>query len=391
MSAVGAIPTPEELAREYETRLAQSARAHYTNQQLLDDWMEYMRPMIAPSSVKTWMSRSRILAQWLDARAYHILSATRKEALDYRGWLHEGKYARRSANAKPLQATTLHKSLSHASLFCNYLRDARGIMRLNPFTDVVKAFVKQHKSELQPELRGLSEDDARAILEGAEGLDDFALFLFLLKTGVRRDEAARVRVDQIDWQAHTVNLEAHAKRSYNKAYFDDEAAYFLKLKVERNKKLFPGNPYLWPSPRCKGKGMLPEALNTQVKDMVKRSPLAKTIKDWSSGKEKVTAHTSRRAFTSWLKKARASAPLGCPSHIVATLRGDSLRSRSELVPDPTQGIYTKLGTVDGIDELRYWYDKCMPQLGARDAWERVLPATWDAKSIAALIRSAGQA
>ncbi|MFA5860782.1 MAG: hypothetical protein WDA16_03715 [Candidatus Thermoplasmatota archaeon] len=46
---------------------------------------------------------------------------------------------------------------------------------------------------------------------------------------------------------------------------------------------------------------------------------------------------------------------------------------------------------ESLDELRYWYDKCMPQIGARDAWERVLPATWDAKSIAALIRSAAQA
>lgn len=43
---------------------------------------------------------------------------------------------------------------------------------------------------------------------------------------------------------------------------------------------------------------------------------------------------------------------GCPPHIVAILRGDSLRSRSELISEPTQGIYTKMGKKGGVDKLR---------------------------------------
>jgi hypothetical protein len=96
----------------------------------------------------------------------------------------------------------------------------------------------------------------------------------------------------------------------------------------------------------------------------------------------ITPPTNRRGYTSVLKRR------GCPSHVVATLRGDSLLTRSELTPDPTQGIYTKYGTLEGKPELRYWYDKTMPQVGAREIWARVMPTRKTAATVAGLIRAA---
>ena len=57
-----------------------------------------------------------------------------------------------------------------------------------------------------------------------------------------------------------------------------------------------------------------------------------------------------------------------------------------MIPDPTQGIYTKFGEVEGVDELRYWYDRCTPRLGAVAIWEGLAPDAWNATSIEALIR-----
>jgi integrase len=382
MSSV--LPTPEDLAREYETKLHASARAHYTNDQLLGDYFEHMLPMLAPSSVETWRNRNAVFQRWLTARGLHVLSLTSKEAHDYKAWVTAGNGGKRRA----LCATSVHRNLSHASLVCKYLRDERGLTRVNPFASVTRAYFKQHKAEMRPDLRALTEEEAQAMLEAAECLDDFVLLLFLAKTGLRRDEAASVRMETIDWEARTVLLDAHSKRSFRTAYFDEELAHFLRLKVTRNQKAFPGNPFLWPSPR-KGAHLSGLTINRRVKLLARKSRFARSVKDWKSGREKVTAHTTRRAFTSWLKRARSTAPQGCPSHVVATLRGDSIRARSELIPDPTQGIYTKFGQVDGKDELRYWYDKCMPMLGARAIWEEKMPATWNAKSVQALIRGVG--
>jgi integrase len=208
------------------------------------------------------------------------------------------------------------------------------------------------------------------------------LALVLVKTGIRREECAGLCMDWINWQERTILLAPHRKRTHRKAYFDEEAEHFLRLKCEKNRKECPGNPYLWPSPEKPGQHVVSDVLAEGFKRMVKNSPLGPTIHDWTDRMQKITLHTGRRAFTSWLKTN------GCPPHIVAILRGDSLRSRSELVSETTQGGYTKMGKKGGVDELRYWYDKTMPRIGAREAWESITPSVAQATTVASLLRVA---
>lgn len=88
-----------------------------------------------------------------------------------------------------------------------------------------------------------------------------------------------------------------------------------------------------------------------------------------------------------LKRKRATAPEGVPGHVVAVLRGDSLLGNNENTPETTQGYYTKFAKVEGVDEARWWYDRGMPKVGAREAWERVMPSRRNAVSVAGLLRA----
>jgi len=316
----------------------------------------------------------------------HALSITKKEALEYAKWLAEGSYSGRRRDAvergERLNPSSIRNHLKYAALFYDYLRDVRGLATTNPFRVANRTFTKQHRAHMHPDLRALDEVEVASILERAETLDDFTSVLALFKTGVRRDELVHMREERIDWEARTILLDAHPKRTFLKVYFDDELAWALRLQVDQNHRLHPGNPYLWPSRRDDHQPIRAEQLNTRVRTMAQASSAFQSVKDWRRGKDRVTAHTFRRAFTSILKTN------GCPSHVVARLRGDSLTARSELILDPTQGIYTKFGKKGGVDELRHWYDKTMPTVGAREIWSRLAPEPLHTRDIAALIRSA---
>src|SRR5581483_1276858 len=369
----------EDLTRQYQAELSRLARQQFTNAALRQDWLDYTIPRLAEQSRQAWKTSSARLIEWADGAGIHVLNVQRKDAAAFIAWVLKGEYEGRRGEG-PLSAPHALNIISGASLFYDYLKDVRGLLHANPFASLIAAFKKDHREELKSELRGLDPEEGYQILLGAEGLDDFLLGLLLVKTGVRRTECATIRMERIDWQERSITLESHRKRTHNKVLFDEETEYFLRLKCEKNKRLFPGNPYLWADKG--GKHVPTETLALWWRRMIQNSSVGRAIKNWKDPMQKITLHTGRRAFTSWLKSN------GCPSHVVARLRGDSLRSRSELVADPTQGIYTKFGKKGGVDELRYWYDKCMPKLGAREAWDELTPSVATASSVAALFRAA---
>lgn len=375
-------PNVEDLTREYRARLAELALSQYRNEEIVEEWLGYVVPGLMPKTATDWRRFCNHLLEWLRLNKVHILTMTRREVNLYVQWLEVGQYEGRRGKT-PLKPAVILHHMTTGSLLFRYLRDVRGLMAVDPFADAGKTYKKNHRSELRPDLRAVDENDVGVILQGAQTLDDFTMELGLFKTGARCAEMASARRDMIDWKARIIHATPHRKRTFNKLLFDEEFEHFLRLKLERNDRLWPGNPYIWPSPKIPGGHIDPDTVVVWVTEMVKNSPLGATITDWTDPQQKIKPHTNRRGFTSVLKRR------GCPSHVVATLRGDSLLTRSELTPDPTQGIYTKYGKLDGVSELRYWYDKCMPQVGARETWERICPRVVDAASVDDLLRSIG--
>lgn len=374
----------EELNREYHARITEAARATFTNAQLVEAWLDHQAGSITESGRECWQTCSAHLVEYLAGRDLHVLSMNDVDAQAFAKWVETAPYAGRKKKGPLKAGSVLNHILAGSSLF-GYLVSRR-LALSNPFFPLIRSFKKKRRNDLRPDLRALDEAEVPLLLEACEGLDDFTLTLLLFKTGVRREEAVSIEMSEIEWDQRLIHIKPHPRRTFLKALFDEELGHFLKLLCERNRKLHPGNPWLFPSRQRKGWHVNPSYVNARFKRIVGRSRLAPTIKNKATD---ITTHTFRRSFTSVLKRRRETAPSGCPSHIVAVLRGDSLRSRSELTPDATQGIYTKLGTVEGEPELRFWYDRCMPQVGARKAWENLAPNREIAATVAALIRAMG--
>lgn len=373
-------PSVEDLTREYHAKIAQAALHQYRNEDLLRDWWDHVEGSLAPTTRKDWRRFSGRLLAWLTKTRGHLLKTGHKEANAFRAWVEEAKYEDKRGTTPPRPAVVLNH-ICVAGLIFDYLRDIRGLVLVNPFPDVYRVYKKHHRSELHPDLRAFDEDEAAQVLEGADTLEDFTMNLTLAKTGIRREEYVRIQESHIDWRNQLINIQPHPKRTYLQAYFDDELEYFLRLKVEQNHRLYPGNRYLSPSPLKRGAPINACTVTYTVKKVAKNSPVGVLITDWKDPQQNVTAHTWRRTFTSILKRN------GCPDHITAVLRGDSLLHESELVKEPTQGYYTKFAKKGGKPELRYWYEKCAPKLRARETWERLTPRAVDAQSMKELARA----
>jgi integrase len=365
-----------DLTREYQARLTEAARREFSNAQLAAAYHEYQlnEGQLEDGTVRT---NVRHFIEWLDRHGLHVLSVGREEAQAFVKWLPTGDYPGRRKQT-PLKAGAVLAHIRVASGLFNFLVDVRRLAMGNPFADVQRGFKRRHKSELRPDLRAVYENDVAMLLAAAEDLDSFTLELFLFKTGARITEALSVRMDQINWQERTISVDPHPKRTWPKLYFDEETEYFLRLKCEKNKREYPGNPYLWPSRKNRMGHLTDDTARKMLNRLLHASPLGATVTGQESN---ITPHTRRRGFTSVLKRN------GCPSHIVAVLRGDSLIARSELTPDPTQGIYTKFGKVGGRPELRYWFEKTMPHVGAREIWERAMPTRASAQDVRGLVRA----
>lgn len=191
-------PTPEDVTREYQAKLAAAVRARYTNADLMEAWMEYQRPALAERTRSSWETFAKHGLEWLTKKKHHALSVTRNEALGFVSWLEAGEYEGRRNDAGKLAASTILNHLTFLDLMYDYLRDVRGLLTVNPFAGVVKVFIKQHKSELRPELRGMDEQETAIMLEGAEKLDELLTGVFLFKSGVRREEFVKIRTDRIN-------------------------------------------------------------------------------------------------------------------------------------------------------------------------------------------------
>lgn len=383
VSAPRGIPSLDDLAREYRAQLTAAARAAYTNEDLIAMWYKAREAEVCAETLRGLRSKSKHLRAFLAEKGLHVLDVDREQANRYVQWLKTAKYPGRKVGTLSPRSTVAH--LKAASSVYEWLSHERGLTLNNPFSTAVRLYKRKHRAELRSQLRALDENETALQLEGAETLDDFLVVLLPFKTLARADECAGILMERINWQERTILLDPHPKRTHLKLYFDEELEFFLRLKCERNRRDYPGNPYLWPSPRRAGGHLGAANLLKQLKAVTNRSPLAPTMKDKNSN---ITMHTARRSGTSVLKRRRPTAPSGVPSHIVAVLRGDTLEARSENVEDPTQGIYTRLGKVEGVDEVRWWYDRGMPSVGALAIWHKRFPTLGTAVDVAGLINAA---
>ncbi|MDQ2905134.1 MAG: site-specific integrase [Chloroflexota bacterium] len=155
---------------------------------------------LSPSSRRMYVIDARQLAGWMLEQGVTPATMTRSHAITYRSSLQE-HYARATAARKFVVARrildeqrTLGKSAS------------------NPFVDLQGFTIENETTHVV-----LKEEQAQALLDAIDtstlmGLRDYVVMLFLLRTGVRRSEAAALRfADLTMTQGHSIAIIRHGK------------------------------------------------------------------------------------------------------------------------------------------------------------------------------------
>lgn len=156
--------------------------------------------LLSPSSRRMYVIDARQFTLWMLEQGLTPEMMTRSRAITYRAHLQE-HYAKATAARKFVVARRLLEELRK-----------QGKMGANPFADVKGFTVDDETTHVV-----LKEQQAQALLDAVEtetahGLRDYVLLLFLLRTGVRRGEAAALRLADLTMnQGHYIAVIRHGK------------------------------------------------------------------------------------------------------------------------------------------------------------------------------------
>ena len=85
--------------------------------------------------------------------------------------------------------------------------------------------------------RGINPSDVKKLLSGMEDIRDRALFLLLLRTGIRIGEALGLKLNDLDIKGRKVHLYEGEKNSMGRVvYLSDDALFAIKLWLRRRDK-----------------------------------------------------------------------------------------------------------------------------------------------------------
>lgn len=155
---------------------------------------------LAPTSQRMYRIDAEQFADWLIERGLTPQTCTRSDMIAYRAHL-QAAYQKATASRKLVVARRiLSEQVKNGRLAANPAEDIKGFTVDNETTHQV-----------------LDEDEAQALLDAIPldtllGLRDYVLILFLLRTGVRRAEAAALRLcDLTGEQGHHIAIIQHGK------------------------------------------------------------------------------------------------------------------------------------------------------------------------------------
>jgi integrase/recombinase XerD len=166
----------------------------------LDAALSDLVGQLSPSSKRTYAIDARQFAGWMIEQGTTPATMTRSQAIAYRSFLQE-HYAKATAARKLVVARRLLDE-----------QRKQGKLALNPFDDVKGFKVANETTHVV-----LKEEQAQALLDAIDtrtllGLRDYVVILLLLRTGIRRSEAAALRIADLSMnQGHYVATIQHGK------------------------------------------------------------------------------------------------------------------------------------------------------------------------------------
>ncbi len=196
------------------------------------------------------------------------------------------------------------------------------------------ATTKEAKKERVGQRLLLEVDQAKAFVHSIFDPRERALVVLLLKTGIRREEATDIDLEDIDWHEMSITLKNKAKRTNNLVFFDDETARVIKTYLSIRKARGGGKegPLFLTGVGSRLGG---RAIYNIVRELAESRGL---YDPKGNAKKKFTPHASRHFFTTYLSRA------GMKREHIAWLRGDA--------PSATLDLYNHIDPKAVADEYR---------------------------------------
>lgn len=123
--------------------------------------------------------------------------------------------------------STVENYFAALSSFLDWL-EWEGVIEKNIVPQFRKRYLRYYKQQQHEERQLISLEQMRDLIDSAEWIGWKAMFIFLAKTGIRRQELIDLDLKDLFLSKRYAILKPHAKRSNRMVFFDDECAIILE-------------------------------------------------------------------------------------------------------------------------------------------------------------------
>ena len=146
------------------------------------NWRRFLkRRNCSPNTIKNYLNAIKSFVVWLDVPLENVTHATVSHYIDY-------------LMRKRLAPKTINCHLNCIRQFYHYLREEEGVAMTNPIR-------KNHTQKMsRPLPRHLKDDQVETFFRVVKGHRDRAMFMLMIRCGLRVEEVANVSLDAMDFK-----------------------------------------------------------------------------------------------------------------------------------------------------------------------------------------------
>jgi len=189
------------------------------------NWRRFLkRRNCSPNTIKNYLNAIKDFVVWLDVPLENVTHATVSHYIDY-------------LMRKRLEPKTINCHLNSIRQFYHYLREEEGVAMNNPIR-------KNHTQRMsRPLPRHLKDDQVETFFKVVKGHRDRAVFMLMLRCGLRVEEVANLTLGVIDFTRSRILVEDGKGAKDRIVYMSNDAihalATYLKVRsASRTKKVF---------------------------------------------------------------------------------------------------------------------------------------------------------
>jgi site-specific recombinase XerD len=190
------------------------------------NWRRFLkRRNCSPNTVKNYLNALKHFVIWLDMPIEDVTQTKVSRYIDY-------------LIAKRLKPKTINCHLNSIRQFYHYLREEEHIQIPVPIR-------KSHTLRMpRPLPRHLKDEQAEAFFKTIKGSRDHAMFMLMLRCGLRVEEVANLTLKVIDFKRRRILIEDGKGAKDRMVYMSNDAflaiaAYLKARPASRIKKVFP--------------------------------------------------------------------------------------------------------------------------------------------------------